>query len=206
MNTELVRDSVQGRARSTTVSQEQSWIELAKRGDDKAFERIYHRYAGRIYNVALRMTNDSSAAEDITQEVFLTLHRKLTTFRGDAKFSTWLFGIAVNACLMHLRRSRSRDQGVKEMAQSGGMWPEPSARGEAVGYRQVVLKRAIASLPDGYRAILVLHDLGGFPHDEIARIRNCSPGTSRSQLSKARRALREALASCRWYSDEEGRL
>ncbi len=204
MNTEQVGDSVQGRASSTTASQEQGWIELARHGDAKAFEWIYHRYARRIFNVALRMTNDSSAAEDITQEVFLTLHRKLSTFRGEAKFSTWLFGIAVNACLMHLRRGRSRDQGVQELAYSGGMGPEPSSRAEVPGYRQVVLKRAIASLPEGYRAILVLHDLAGFPHEEIARIRNCSPGTSRSQLCKARRTLRESLAANRWHFDEEG--
>lgn len=205
MNTERVVDSVQGRASSTAASQEQGWIELARLGDPKAFEHIYHRYAGRIFNVALRMTNDSSTAEDITQEVFLTLHRKLGTFRGEAKFSTWLFGIAVNASLMHLRRSRSRDQGVQELAHAGGMGPEPSSRANVLGYRQVVLKRAIASLPEGYRAILVLHDLAGFPHEEIARIRSCSPGTSRSQLSKARRALREVLATCSRYADEEGR-
>ena len=173
---------------------EPAWIAGAAKGDPDAFRGLYDRYAGGVYTMAMRMTDDASAAEDVTQEVFLVLWKKVATFQGASKFSTWLFGIAMNVCLAHLRRARTQADAAREMTQAREMLSSGPAGIGPNREGQLELRQAISALPEGYRAAVVLHDVLGFSHEEIGGMRGCSTATSRSQLAKARSRLRGALA------------
>jgi RNA polymerase sigma-70 factor (ECF subfamily) len=167
---------------------------LAADGNIAAFEIIYSRYHRRTYSLCLRMTNSQTEAEDLTQEVFIQLFRKIGSFRGDSAFSTWLHRLTVNQVLMHFRRRSVRN----ERTSDDGEMPEQTVVGTAdPGRMQVVdriaLKNAIAQLPNGYRNVFVLHDVEGFEHEEVARMMGISVGTSKSQLHKARLKLRGLL-------------
>ncbi len=153
------------------------------------------------------MVGNIAEAEDLTQETFLQLHRKIATFRGDSAFSTWLHRMAVNVVLMQLRKRGlsliSLDEAMEPAAEerpgrSFGA-PDPSLSG---AIDRLAMQRAIDKLPAGYRLIFVLHDIEGFEHNEIADMLACSIGNSKSQLHKARLKLREAL---RTHPKEEGR-
>lgn len=174
--------------------------ELAQKaaaGDIDAFEQIFWRYHRRVFSICVRMTKNTEEAEDITQQVFLNLYRKIGSFRGDAAFSTWLHRMTVNQLLMHFRAQKSR----KEETTDDGELRENDFTGNQKSMRtnQIIekfqLNQLIAKLPDGYRKIFILHDVQGFEHDEIARILGCAVGTSKSQLFKARRKLRRLLAT-----------
>ena len=171
--------------------------DLARRissGDMQAFEELYQLYHSRIYSLCLRMTNNAAEAEDLTQEVFLHVYRKIGSFRGDSAMMTWLHRVTVNNVLMYFRKRTRR----RELMTQDGDAPEPtfeittSLRQTPVLDR-LALERAIAQLPPGYRAAFILHDIEGYEHAEIARICNCSTGTSKSQLHKARKKLYELL-------------
>ena len=165
-------------------------------GDIEAFEKIYWQYHRRVFAICMRMVKDESTAEDITQQVFINLFRRIKTFRGEAAFSTWLHRTTVNQVLMYFRAQRAR----KESTTEDGEMPETSS----VDYPRptvpspidrIDLANAIKKLPRGYRKILIMHDIKGYQHDEIARILGCSSGTSKSQLFKARLKLRSILAA-----------
>jgi RNA polymerase sigma-70 factor (ECF subfamily) len=167
---------------------------LAADGSIAAFEIIYSRYHRRTYSLCLRMTSSQTEAEDLTQEVFIQLFRKIGSFRGDSAFSTWLHRLTVNQVLMHFRRRSVRN----ERTSDDGEMPEQTVVGSAnPGKMQVIdriaLKKAIAELPNGYRNVFVLHDVEGFEHEEVARMMGISVGTSKSQLHKARLKLRGLL-------------
>ena len=143
------------------------------------------------------MTGNTAEAEDLAQEAFLQLFRKVSTFRGESAFSTWLHRLAVNVVLMHLRKKGLQQVSLDEMDTSQ---EEPVKRDYGDDDRRLVgsidrvsLTRAIADLPPGYRTVFVLHDIEGYEHNEIAEIMNCSVGNSKSQLHKARLKLRERL-------------
>ena len=147
--------------------------------------------------MCLRMTGNTAEAEDLTQEAFLQLYRKISTFRGESAFSTWLHRLAVNVVLMHLRKKGLQQISLDEMDTSQD---EPVKRDYGSDDRRLTgsvdrigLQKAIADLPPGYRAVFVLHDVEGYEHNEIAEIMNCSVGNSKSQLHKARMKLRERL-------------
>lgn len=164
---------------------------LASEGNLPAFEMIYQRYHRRTYSLCLRMTSSQTEAEDLTQEVFIQLFRKIGSFRGDSAFSTWLHRLTVNQVLMHFRRRSVKN----ERTTDDGEIPERSVPGSAnPGRMQVVdriaLKNAISELPNGYKNVFVLHDVEGFEHEEVARQLGISVGTSKSQLHKARLKLR----------------
>lgn len=166
----------------------------AAAGNIAAFELIYQRYHRRTYSLCLRMTSSQTEAEDLTQEVFIQLFRKIGSFRGDSAFSTWLHRLTVNQVLMHFRRRSVKN----ERTTDDGEIPERSTPGTAnPGRMQVVdriaLKNAIAELPKGYKNVFVLHDVEGFEHEEVARRLGISVGTSKSQLHKARLKLRGLL-------------
>ena len=169
-------------------------FQLASSGDLAAFEIIYQRYHRRTYSLTMRMTNNASEAEDLTQEVFIQLFRKAGSFRGDSAFSTWLHRLTVNQVLMHFRR-----RGVQnEKTTDDGEMPEQIVNGTERQSRMPILDRialdkAISQLPNGYRTVFVLHDVEGFEHEEIARMLKLSVGTSKSQLHKARLKLRGLL-------------
>ncbi len=170
---------------------EEEVIERCKNGDLQAFEALFEQFGRRLYGLCLRMSGNSADAEDLMQEIFMLVLTKIKTFRGEAKFSTWLYRLAVNACISHLRKRRpgsiSFDLGEFEAAEFSSA-PEPIVR-------RTALKRAIAELPVGYRTAVILHDIQGYKHTEIAAMRGISVGASKSQLFKARRALREVLST-----------
>lgn len=169
--------------------------QLASAGSLPAFEVIYQRYNRRTYSLALRMTGSVTEAEDLTQEVFIQLFRKIGSFRGDSAFSTWLHRMTVNQVLMHFRRRSVKNERTSE----DGEMPEQIVRGSANPNKmqvidRIALKNAIAELPNGYRNVFILHDVEGFEHEEVARKMGISVGTSKSQLHKARLKLRGLLA------------
>ncbi len=174
-------------------------IQRAREGDPAAFEYLYRSHSRRVYAVCLRMVGNTTEAEDLTQEAFLHLFRKIHTFRGESAFSTWLHRLAVNIVLMHLRKKSPpivsiqatpdpEDETVSLNVDIG----EPDLSLEGLVDR-INLKRCIAQLPVGYRSIFVLHDIQGYQHNEIAGILGRSVGDSKSQLHKARMRLREQL-------------
>ncbi|MGI9034937.1 MAG: RNA polymerase sigma factor [Pyrinomonadaceae bacterium] len=168
--------------------------QMAAGGNVAAFEMLYNRYHRRTYSLCLRMTSSVTEAEDLTQEVFIQLFRKIGSFRGDSAFTTWLHRMTVNQVLMHFRR-----RGVQsEKTTDDGEMPEQIVNGTENQNRMPILDRialdkAIAQLPNGYRTVFVLHDVEGFEHEEIARMLKLSVGTSKSQLHKARLKLRGLL-------------
>ena len=168
---------------------------LAAQGDLAAFEIIYQRYHRRTYSLTLRMTSSQTEAEDLTQEVFIQLFRKVGSFRGDSAFSTWLHRLTVNQVLMHFRRRSYKNEKTSE----DGEIPEQTVHGTSNPNKmpvvdRIALKKAIAELPNGYRNVFMLHDVEGFEHEEVARHLGISVGTSKSQLHKARLKLRTLLA------------
>jgi RNA polymerase sigma-70 factor, ECF subfamily len=167
---------------------------LASGGSLAAFEILYQRYHRRTYSLCLRMTGSQTEAEDLTQEAFIQLFRKVGSFRGDSAFSTWLHRLTVNQVLMHFRRRSVKNEKTSE----DGEMPEQAVHGTANPAKmpvvdRIALKKAISELPNGYRRVFVLHDVEGFEHEEVARLMGISVGTSKSQLHKARLKLRGLL-------------
>jgi RNA polymerase sigma-70 factor (ECF subfamily) len=167
---------------------------IAADGNIAAFELIYERYHRRTYSLTLRMTSSQTEAEDLTQEVFIQLFRKIGSFRGDSAFSTWLHRLTVNQVLMHFRRRSVKN----ERTSDDGEMPEQAVQGTANPNKmpvidRIALKNAIAELPNGYKNVFVLHDVEGFEHEEVAQMMGISVGTSKSQLHKARLKLRGLL-------------
>jgi RNA polymerase sigma-70 factor (ECF subfamily) len=174
-------------------------IQRAREGDPAAFEYLYRLHSRRVYAVCLRMVGNITEAEDLTQEAFLLLFRKIHTFRGESAFSTWLHRLAVNIVLMHLRKKSPPIVSIEatpdpedETASPNIDIGEPDLLLEGAVDR-INLERCIAQLPVGYRSIFVLHDIQGYQHNEIAEILGRSVGDSKSQLHKARLRLRELL-------------
>ena len=189
------------RARRTETGElpEADAIRLAQQGDAAAFERLYQLHNRRVYSLCLRMVGNTAEAEDLTQEAFLQLFRKVSTFRGESAFSTWLHRLAVNVVLMKLRKKSGTESSLEQITEpdeeSGGPrrdFGAPDLRLSG-SIDRVNLQRAIDQLPPGYRAVFVLHDVQGYEHNEIAGIMGCSIGNSKSQLHKARMRLRELL-------------
>jgi RNA polymerase sigma-70 factor, ECF subfamily len=172
-------------------------IARAKDGDDQAFEALYHAYERRVYLLCVRMTGDSSEAEDLTQETFLQIFRKISTFRNESAFATWLHRVTVNVVLMQRRRKRLQIVPFEhaDASQEEPVWREFGAEDRTLVslIDRVLLRRAITQLPEGRRAVLVLHDLEGYRHTEIAKLQDCSIGNSKSQLSRARWNMRDLL-------------
>ena len=176
-------------------------IERAKSGDAEAFEVLYNLHKRRVYSLCLRMTANTAQAEDLTQEAFLQLFRKIATFRGESAFSTWLHRMSVNVVLMHLRKKGLPVVSLEETIETEEETPRKELGAEdpvlAGSINRLQLQRAIDDLPPGYRTIFVLHDVEGYEHNEIAGMVGCSIGNSKSQLHKARMKLREFLKTSR---------
>jgi RNA polymerase sigma-70 factor (ECF subfamily) len=173
-------------------------IDRAKQGDAESFEALYGLHKRRVYSLCLRMMGNTAEAEDMTQEAFLQLYRKIATFRGESAFSTWLHRLSVNVVLMHLRKKGLPEVSLEEQMepqQEDGPKKDIGARDNVLAgsIDRVNLERAVEHLPPGYRIIFVLHDVEGYEHNEIAEMMGCSIGNSKSQLHKARMKLRELL-------------
>jgi RNA polymerase sigma-70 factor, ECF subfamily len=173
-------------------------IRQAKSGNMQAFEELYALHRRRVFSLCLRMVGDIAQAEDLTQEAFLQVYRKLHTFRGDSAFSTWLHRLALNVALMHLRKNVVRTTSLEEVLTTKADEPVERQFGNEdrrLGHSltRIQLERAIGELPPGYRLIFILHDVEGYEHREIAEMLGCSIGNSKSQLHKARLGLLKLL-------------
>src|ERR1700736_3752077 len=186
-------------SQSPKTMSEADAIRLAQAGDAAAFEFLYRLHGRRVYALCLRMVGNPSDAEDLMQEAFLQLFRKIGTFRGESAFSTWLHRMTVNVVLMRLRKKTlpvaSLEETTEPDEETGGPRkdigaPDLLLTGAVDG---VNLERSIEKLPPGYRTVFVLHDVQGYEHNEIADIMGCSVGNSKSQLHKARTRLRDLL-------------
>lgn len=168
--------------------------QAAAGGDMAAFEEIYNRHHRRVYSICLRMLQNATEAEDLTQEVFIQLYRKIGSFRGDSAFSTWLHRLTVNQVLMHFRkRSIKFEKTTEEGETPVQIIPGTENPRKMPIVDKIALENAVAQLAPGYRSVFVLHDVEGYEHDEVAKILGCAAGTSKSQLSKARLKLRKLL-------------
>jgi RNA polymerase sigma-70 factor (ECF subfamily) len=187
-------------------------VQRVREGDQTVFEYLYRAHSQRVYALCLRMVGDPTEAEDLTQEVFLLLFRKIHTFRGDSAFSTWLHRLTVNLVLMNLRKKpapvvsiegtpEANDGTASQGVDIGG--PDLSLEGSL---DRINLARCIAQLPAGFRTMFVLHDIQGYEHHEIAKLLGRSAGDSKSQLHKARKRLRELLHEIQRDKAREQRL
>jgi RNA polymerase sigma-70 factor (ECF subfamily) len=187
-------------------------IQRVREGDRTVFEYLYRSHSRRVYAVCLRMVADPTQAEDLTQEAFLLLFRKIHTFRGESAFSTWLHRLAVNLVLMHLRK---KSPPIVSIEATPDPDDESASPGIDIGAPDLLLEgsidrinlaRCIAQLPVGYRTMFVLHDIQGYEHQEIAKILGRSVGDSKSQLHKARARLRELLHELQREKARDARL
>ena len=184
-------------------------VQRAQRGDSDAFASLFYAHKPRIYSVCLRMTNNTAEAEDLTQDAFLQVFRKLATFRGDSALSTWLYRIAVNTVLMHFRKKALRQISLDEPLNQDARtirreYGSPDGRLSGCVDR-IALTRAIRELPAGYRTIFLLHEVEGYEHQEIAQLLDCSVGNSKSQLHKAKLRIRELLSHSQQTEKAEGK-
>ena len=165
-----------------------------KAGDSKAFEEMVISYQHRVFGVAMRMLGNAAEAEEVAQEAFLRAHRAIASFRGEAKLSTWLYGITSRLCLNRLASGerRMRRYGEETLERMAGLTPDPAAEVERSEVEQA-LHRAIAELPEDRRIVVVLRDIEGLSYEEIAAALDLELGTVRSRLSRARTDLKEKL-------------
>ena len=174
-------------------------VRLACDGDSSAFERLYRLHSRRVYGLCYRIAGNRIEAEDLTQDAFLQVFRKLHTFRGESSFSTWVHRLAFNVALARLRKKRIPEISLDSVTEPSQEISHHPVRLRADDLRlngvldRVRLSKAIDRLPAGYREIFLLHDVEGYKHEEIAEIWGCSVGNSKSQLFKARLRLRELL-------------
>ncbi len=178
---------------------EQELIRTAQTGDIEALSIIYEKYSRRVFNLCLRMIRDRSDAEDLTQDVFVQLFRKIHTFRGQSAFSTWLHRLAVNMVLMEIRSRKTHRYSLVPIEQKN---EDDEATHDQYGREdlnlrgsidRIILQAALDQLPPGYRVVFLLHDVHGYEHQEIAEILSCSVGNCKSQLHKARLKLRRLM-------------
>jgi RNA polymerase sigma-70 factor (ECF subfamily) len=175
---------------------EREAIQRAQNGDAAAFEFLYQRCSKRVFAVCVRMVKDRSVAEDLTQEVFMQMFRKISAFRGDSSIATWLYRIAVNTALLYLRSRRAKPE--SELNADASSTEDDNGNAEIPCIDRALtgtvdrlnLERAIDLMPAGYRQIFLLHDVMGFQHHEIASYLDCTIGNTKSQLHKARLRLR----------------
>lgn len=183
-------------------------VRRAQQGDSDAFASLFYAHKPRIYSVCLRMTNNTAEAEDLTQDAFLQVFRKLATFRGDSALSTWLYRIAVNTVLMHFRKKALRQISLDEPYNQDArlVRREYGSKDDRLtgSVDRIALTRAIKELPAGYRTIFLLHEVEGYEHQEIAQLLHCSVGNSKSQLHKAKLRIRELLGYARAEAQENG--
>jgi RNA polymerase sigma-70 factor, ECF subfamily len=167
-------------------------VRQAQAGDLVAFERLYRENERKVFGLCFRLSSDPALAEELTQEVFVRAWRKLSSFRGESAFSSWLYPLTVNVALSERRSRRRRDARIIATEDPASLERAPRSPAPEAGFD---LEKAMATLPPGARAVFVLHDVEGRTHEEIAQLLGLAPGTSKAQLHRARRLLREALAS-----------
>jgi RNA polymerase sigma-70 factor (ECF subfamily) len=180
IDTDVVQFTSTQPAVDVTKAKDFELTQAAGRGDMAAFEEIYNRHHRRVYSICLRMLQSPSEAEDLTQDVFIQLYRKIGSFRGDSAFTTWLHRMTVNQVLMHFRKRTVMFYTTTEEGET----PDQVVPGTGNPFKmqivdKLALDSAIDQLPTGYKNVFVLHDVEGFEHEEVARILGCSVGTSK---------------------------
>ena len=190
----VTKKTAQAETLDVTQLTDYDLAQQAAEGNMPAFEEIFRRHNRRVYSLTLRMTSNAAEAEDLTQEVFIQLFRKIGSFRGESAFTTWLHRMTVNQVLMHFRKRSVKLEHTTEEGET----PVQIVRGtenpnSMPVVDRIAIDKAIAQLPPGYRTVFVLHDVEGHEHEEIANMLGCSVGTSKSQLHKARMKLRMLL-------------
>ena len=173
---------------SSAAADEKAWIRQAQKSDTRAFESLYRLHVDKVYGLCLRMTGNVSEAEDCTQEAFILAWNKLTKFRGDSAFSTWLHRIAVNAVLGRIRKSQREQDRIQAVADTEPKRVETGDTGELRD-----LAAAIDRLPEGARHVFVLHGVYGYSHEETGAMLDIAAGTSKAQMHRARRLLAQQL-------------
>ena len=173
-------------------TREKERVRAAQEGNLMAFEELYRDNVGRVYALCFRMAGNPTLAEELTQDVFVRAWQKLSSFRGDSAFSTWLHPLTVNVALSERRSRRRRTSRVMPTDDLTPFErPETGAtKGPEVGFD---IEKALDQLPPGARSVFVLHDIEGYKHEAIAELTGVAAGTSKAQLHRARRLLREAL-------------
>jgi RNA polymerase sigma-70 factor, ECF subfamily len=171
---------------------------LAASGDHSAFERLYHAHASRVFALCLRMSGSRERAGELTQDVFVHVWERLSSWRGEAALSSWIHRLTVNLVLSNVRgeQRRQKHEMIDDTTSDDGedTPAEPKAAGREPRVHDAIdLERAIASLPKGARTVFVLHDVEGYQHNEIATMTGTAEGTCRAQLHRARKLLIEAL-------------
>lgn len=191
-----------GAPKTVSTSQPNSDIKMVKSaqlGNVEAMSWLYDKYRRRIYNLCLRMLRDQADAEDLTQDVFVQLFRKIGTFRGESAFSTWLHRLAVNMVLMNIRSRNAKRYPIIPLESSNdeddSLYEELGREDEGLrsSLDRMTINDALESLPPGYRVVFLLHDVHGYEHQEIAEILSCSVGNCKSQLHKARLKMRRLI-------------
>src|SRR5216683_838492 len=191
-----MKDALTGPA--TVDRSEGEAIARARHGDAGAFEYLYKAHCRHVYSVCLRMIRNPAEAEDLTQQTFLQVFRKIGTFRGESGFSTWLHRMTVNIVLMHIRRHKPAEIPVEDLERHSsngeGPFEDGSSDTSILGaIDRLNLMRAIRKLPAGYKKLFLMHDVIGYEHSEIAGLLGCSIGCSKSQVHKARKRMRRLL-------------
>jgi RNA polymerase sigma-70 factor (ECF subfamily) len=190
MMTQELKPAAQGKLDADT-------LQRAQQGDEAALSALFQAHKAKVYALCLRMTANTAEAEDLTQDAFLQIFRKIGAFRGESALSTWLYRVAMNTVLMHFRKKKLRLSSLEEPVSR-----EPGAvkreYGQADGrlsssVDRIALTRAMRELPAGYRSIFLMHEVDGYDHREIAQLMQCSIGNSKSQLHRAKARMRELL-------------
>ena len=194
VGSDTVQFTAENKVQDVSKAKDLELAQAAAGGDMASFEELYRRHHRRVYSICLRMLQNASEAEDLTQDVFIQLYRKIGSFRGDSAFTTWLHRMTVNQVLMHFRKRTVKFEKTTEEGET----PDQVVSGTANPQKmrivdKIALDNAIAQLPEGYKNVFVLHDVEGFEHEEVAKILGCSVGTSKSQLHKARLKLQKLL-------------
>jgi len=172
----------------TVVSEEAVWIRRAKKSDSRAFEKLYRMHIDKVYGLCLRMTGNVAEAEDCAQEAFIQAWNKLSKFRGESAFATWLHRIAVNAVLGRMRKSKREQDRIQVAAEIS---PGPASIGDSGNLRD--LSDAVDRLPEGARHVFILSGVYGYSHEEASNMLGIAVGTSKAQLHRARRLLSQQL-------------
>ena len=179
-------------AAASNAADEAALLDAIRRGTPGGREALYHRYKRRVFALAVRIVG-AMDAEEVAQEAFIRIFRGLGKFRGDSALGTWIYRLAVNAALSHRSRRRPDTPEATNQAEAEALVAEAAPHGQDSVLR-ARLQRALWRLPVGYRTVIVLHDVEGLEHEEVAAVLGCHVGTSKSQLHKARAKLRELLS------------
>jgi len=173
------------------TTSETDLVERCKEGEQNAFKELFDMYKDKVFSTAVRILGNIQDSEDITQDIFIKLFKNINNYRGYSSLSTWIYKVAVNTCLDNLRKWKKYKQD-KSLDIMNNISSLPYMDNQP-GSVQVIIEKEIQKLPEGYRTVFVLHEVEGFKHEEISKIMNIAPGTSKSQLSTAKSILRKNL-------------